>query len=175
MASFEDHIAHSKKNFSFLKSISENDKDCFDWQVTVCFYIAVHLINAHLVKTCGSSFFSHKNTMNAISPDSKFVNARFPEDQFSSYRALMNLSRRSRYLCNNSDNPMDDGAETVFLTKSKELSKALYHLDVVIQHLEKLYGVKFDQIEFSILELQGKSLKHFKFKRKAVFTTAPQK
>lgn len=48
MPRFNEHIEQARHNILFLEFINKSGNDFCDWQVTTCFYIGVHLINAHL-------------------------------------------------------------------------------------------------------------------------------
>lgn len=128
MADFKDHVAQAGDNLRFLSKLNVIPHQ-WDWKVTVGFYVAVHLVNAHLAKVGNLHFRQHKQVEDAISPHSILVAARLPEAVYVAYRTLKNLSRRARYLC--SDNPTDVSQNT-FVTQEKHLAKALRNLDVLM-------------------------------------------
>lgn len=134
MASFASHVAQSRSNLDFLESLNAVSGK-WDWKVTVSFYVAVHLMNAHLAEKVNMHFRSHHAVETAISPTSSFVASRLPEDVFVSYMTLSNLSRRARYLCS------DDGTqpEQALITYDKHLKKALHHLDVLLTWFSSEY------------------------------------
>ena len=44
MPQFEDHVKQAQHNLKFLENINAGNYDCVDWQVTTCFYTALHLV-----------------------------------------------------------------------------------------------------------------------------------
>src|ERR1700745_243676 len=118
MASFENHVRQAKSNLSFLKEVNKSSK-FFDWQVTTCFYTAVHLVNAHLAKCADLHYRTHQETKQALNPHSPLSTCKIDEDIFNIYVSLEKLSRRSRYLCN--EEVGDDKKE--FLTGEKHLTR----------------------------------------------------
>jgi hypothetical protein len=65
MPQFADHIKQANSNFLFLKSVNQTSPAHVDWQVTVCFYTALHLVNAHLAKY-NQQFRNHTDVKDAI-------------------------------------------------------------------------------------------------------------
>ncbi len=153
MASFKEHIEQAKKNLNFLESVNysypigESD----DWQVTILFYGAVHLINAHIAQTCNLHYNSHKKVEQAISPFNPLSPASLPEDVYLAYKLLRNLSRRSRYLCKDSDSPLEEAK--AYLTFDKHVAKAIKHMDVIIDYMVAKYKIKFTPINIISMEL----------------------
>lgn len=167
MAKFEDHILQTKKNLDFLEAINTHTKESWDWQVTVAFYAGVHLINAHLVKKLGHSFYSHNETLNHINCEKQVSPSRLDEKEFLAYRKLYNLSRRSRYLCKDADSAASGNQEIAYLTHSIHLDKAISHLDILVSFISKNYKQEFSKTYLDLLEIQKKSLENFKYKQKA--------
>jgi uncharacterized protein (UPF0332 family) len=102
MPEFDDHVLQAKRNLSFLQKINDQIEDCFDWQVTVCYYAALHLINAHTAKF-GLQYRKHVDVIDAINPMHRLSPTKLPEDEYVAYIALQSLSRRARYLVNVKD------------------------------------------------------------------------
>lgn len=152
MASFEDHVAQANCNLVFLKEINNKSK-FFDWQVTACFYIAVHLVNAHLAQKANLHYKSHTETKSAINPDNNMSIAPFSEIAFDSYISLEKLSRRSRYLCNDKQG-QDDNTKS-FLTYEKHVGKAIKRLDVVMDYFSKTHSVTFEKVAITCPNLKA--------------------
>lgn len=165
MAKFQDHIAQAKSNLRFLETTNQLANSYWDWQVTVAFYVGVHLINAHLVKKLGFSFYSHNETLNSISFSAVLSPAKMDEREYLAYRKLYNLSRRSRYLCIDADEAKAKSQpQTAYLTYSKHLDKAISHLEVILNYINKNYSEPFDQVELDLIEIKGKSHTFFRYK-----------
>ncbi len=64
MASFQDHISQAKCNLRFLGSVNNQIKNTWDWQVTVAFYVAVHMINARIADKANLHYRSHEAVKN---------------------------------------------------------------------------------------------------------------
>jgi hypothetical protein len=166
MANFQDHISQAKNNLRFLESINHTANSYWDWQVTVAFYVGVHLINSHLVKKLGFSYYSHTDTLNSINFAASLSPAKMDESEYLAYRKLYNLSRRSRYLCMDADNAKTKTDPNVaYLTYSKHLEKAVNHLEKILKFTEDRYSQSFDQVNLDLIEIKGKPHKYFKFKR----------
>ncbi len=153
MASFENHIDQAKKNLDFLKETNSRNSHHWDWQVTVCFYVAVHLANAHLAKAAGLHYRTHEATKNSLSPYNPLSVCSLPEDIYLSYAKLEGLSRRARYLCNDDLSNKDSAA---FFTYDKHFAKAIRNLDKVLFYFNNLYSLNFPIIEIICQELSPK-------------------
>ena len=99
MPQFEDHIAQAERNFRILEQVNKHIHNSQDWQVTIIFYTALHLVNAHTAKV-GLQYRKHSDVMHAINPFNTTSLAKLDENIYVAYESLMSLSRRSRYLVN---------------------------------------------------------------------------
>lgn len=143
MADFDDHILQAKRNLIFLEEVNSKISDSTDWQVTICFYTALHLVNAHLSKF-GLQYRRHTDVKNALNPLSQTSPSKLPEDEYVAYAALQMLSRRSRYLVNEKDGKV--GSSKAHLTYDKHLAKAIRHLDTLISFFFSRYRVELPEI-----------------------------
>lgn len=139
MADFNNHVARASENLHFIEKLNSIPQQ-WDWKVTVGFYVAVHLVNAHLAKTGGWHFRQHKQVEDAISPSSVLTQARLSESAYVAYRMLKNLSRRARYLC--SDNPANQSEES-FATQEKHLAKSLRNLNILMEWFAQQHSYHF--------------------------------
>ncbi|MFN8309340.1 MAG: hypothetical protein U0T73_05205 [Chitinophagales bacterium] len=151
MPSFEEHVHQARRNLDFLQHINSKINDCDDWQVTVCFYSGLHLINAHIAKF-DLQYRKHKDVEHAINPYNITSVCKLSEDVFVAYQNLQVLSRRSRYLVNVRNGQTDNAK--AHLTNSKHLSKALKHLDVLMSFFSKVYGVPFENVRMSCIDFK---------------------
>jgi len=136
MPSYTAHISQVNKNLSFLASINHFNSN-WDWQVTVCFYSALHMVNAHLDKSIKKHYKSHQQTESVLNPYNKLSPAKLDEEIYTAYISLKNLSKRSRYLCHE-----DNGdSERDYPTYEKHLSKAIKKLDLLLSHFNKKYNI----------------------------------
>jgi hypothetical protein len=158
LATFDEHINQAKRNLAFLETINHNVTDCTDWQVTVCFYTALHLINAHLSKF-DMQYRKHVDVKNALNPERKLSISKLPEDQYVAYTALQMLSRRSRYLVNEKDGKI--GLEMAALTYETHLAKAIKHLDCLVLFFKEKYKVALPVASFQCTDLKSQSLQYF--------------
>ena len=157
MVSFDEHINQAKRNLNFLKSVNDLTNNTWDWQVTIAFYSAVHLINAHLAKKADLHYRSHKRVDDAINPYNNLSFTRLKESEFLAYKKLQSLSRRSRYLCNDKS---DD--KSASLTYDKHFSKAIKNLDTIIQWISTEYEVSFEEYDIACIELHNYTSNIFK-------------
>lgn len=153
---FEDHITQAKRNLSFLERANASTPEFLDWQVTVCFYTAVHLVNAHL-SLYGMQYRRHKDVNAALNPkdmDSINAGSSFKESEYLAYKKLQSLSRRSRYLING-DRPEE---ETACLIYDTHLAKSLRHLNTLIKFFTSTYKVRFQNIAVKCAGIKGGDL-----------------
>ncbi|MEO0058973.1 MAG: hypothetical protein RLZZ312_620 [Bacteroidota bacterium] len=163
MGNFKEHIDHSIKNARFLSQINNSITDSWDWQVTVCFYTALHLINAHIVKKTNSNYLSHRKVEEIINPFNQLSVARLNEDVYMSYIKLFQLSRRSRYLLNENfqkSEKMD--IQNANFTYGKHLRKAIHHLDIIFIFIKSSYGEQFEIVDIKCLDLTGLKFDFFR-------------
>lgn len=160
MGTFNEHIKQSQKNLLFLSNISLSIDNCWDWQVTVCFYSALHLINAHVAQVADINYLSHKDVDVAINPYNKLSLSKLSEDVYTSYISLFNLSRRSRYLLNE-NGKTGDPIQIACTTHSIHLKKAVYHLNVILNFVQETYKENFQKADIKCIDLNGNSFEHF--------------
>lgn len=151
MASFNDHLTQACRNLQFLQCINGDVSNCEDWQVTVCFYTALHLVNAHLAHY-GMQYRTHNDVKNAINPEASLSITKIPEDEYAAYVSLQMLSRRSRYLVNEKDGNLSSNAPA--LTYSKHLAKAMRHLDRLIVFFNSTYKQTIPAIKIHCIDLR---------------------
>ena len=162
MGTFKDHIDQSRSNLAFLSNISLKIQNCWDWQVTVCFYSALHLINAHIVQKTGLNYLSHSKVDEVINPYNRLSVAKLDENTYVSYHALYQLSRRSRYLLNENHASIDSsGITKASITYSRHFSKAIRHLEVIIDFMKKKHSYTTSKINIKCVDLNGRSFNNF--------------
>jgi hypothetical protein len=162
VAGFDDHIRQAKGNISILSEFNQKIENGWDWQVTITYYVAVHLMNAHLAKKANLHYKTLEQVKNALFSQTSV--AKIPDDVYTSYVKLEGLSRRSRYLCHedNSGQP-----QLPFLTYDKHLKKALKNLDKIISFISKEYKINFNKANIDCIEIKEDNLIFFKYQRKA--------
>lgn len=165
MALFPDFIKQAKSNLAFLNEISKSPDSYFDWKVTVCFYVGVHLINAYLVKERGMSFNSHTETFDAINPTNSVSPLKLTEDQYLAYRKLYNLSRRSRYICTDAERLKDQDDSRAYLTYDKHFFRSIKSLETLLILISGKYGENFSTTEIDLLDMRSTNLNYFKYKK----------
>lgn len=138
MPKFQDHITQANKNLAFLEIINHTAPEHHDWQVTTCFYTALHLVNAHLAHF-DMQYRSHTDVKYAINPHNSTSIMRLPEDIYVAYESLFSHSRRSRYLINNKDDKLH--TDIMAFTGSKHLAKVIRHLDTICIYFAQLYNL----------------------------------
>jgi hypothetical protein len=146
LASFDEHIQQVKTNLSFLHTINQYAGKQFDWQVTVCFYTALHLVNAHLSRH-NLQYRKHHDVNHALNPHVQLSISKLPEDQYEAYIGLQRLSRRSRYLVNEKDSNIN--SPNASFTYDKHLCKAIRNLDSLLRYFGSQYNLTFTPIVLS--------------------------
>lgn len=159
MANFHDHIVQANKNLQFLQEISKKlDFKYWDWNVTVCFYVAVHLVNSHIASISDQHYRKHEEVSRALNPYIAMSTTKVTEEVFLAYNHLQNLSRRSRYLINDSMKNRDENAN---LTYDKHFKRSLVHLDTILEYIENIHDQSFNKIQIDCNEARNIGLKHF--------------
>lgn len=148
MADFTNHIAQSKKNIYLLKFLNDNPTSDIDkqWQITVAYYSALHLINAFLSDKADLHPNNHHSLKEFIEPSA--VNT-IGEDLYASYTHLEMLSRKARYLCDNSG---QNSSSKGFISNKKDFQRAIKYLDQVKCFINKEYSLGLSVIELDIDE-----------------------
>lgn len=162
MGSFNEHISHSINNLDFLAKVNYSINDRWDWQVTICFYSALHLINSHIVSKTGKNYLSHSQVADIINPYNQLSVGKLDEDTYLSYNKLFQLSRRSRYLLN--ENFKKKGIvdiQPACITYDKHFKKSIYHLDKIMSFITKNYNVSFEKTTIKCIELRKGNFKNF--------------
>ncbi len=154
MASFAEHILQAKSNLSFLTEVNSKFEDRWDWQVTICFYVGVHLINAYLADKADLHYRTHGDSKMAINPHNPSAIYKLPEDIYLAYTKLEGLSRRSRYLCHEDVVRKEAGQH---LTHDKHFAKAIKNLDKLLVHFKNHYVLDFGSPEIACLDLNNNS------------------
>jgi hypothetical protein len=136
----KDHFDQVNRNLHFLSQIN-SIKNCWDWQVTTCFYAAVHLANGHLAKF-DMHYRKHSDVNLALDTNTITSVAKLPEREWAAYYKLYELSRMSRYLVSDTFKNVKE-TERAFLTYDKHLAKSIRHLDILISYFTLIYKVNF--------------------------------
>ncbi len=158
MANFSDHIFQSRKNLSFLQEINCLSENYWDWNVTVCYYVAVHLVNSHIASVSNLHYRKHEEVSNALNPYHSLSLTKVPETVYLAYTQLQNLSRRSRYLI--SEN-MANRSMDANITYDKHFKRALMHLETLLTFVESTYSQKFEKISIQCNEARAITFIHF--------------
>ncbi|MEJ0105203.1 MAG: hypothetical protein WDO19_22760 [Bacteroidota bacterium] len=150
MASFDEHINQAKSNLLFLTETNSKNNSFWDWQVTTAFYVAVHIVNAHLAHIGNLHYRTHEDVKNAINPYNPLALGKIDETIYLCYAKLEGLSRRSRYLCH--DDPANRGTN-VHLTYDRHFAKAIRNLDKLLNFFNLNYNLKYTKPKISCSEL----------------------
>lgn len=157
MATFEEHISQAKKNLSFLTSVNSHIDNSWDWQVTISFYVSVHLMNAHIAHKMNQHYRSHEHVNAALNPFT-ISPARLDEDTYKSYIKLQGLARRARYLCHENSSVRNEKA---CFTYDKHFSKAIKNLNILLTFIASNYKVSFNSIPIFCIDLKNYSSPYF--------------
>ena len=161
MATFDEHIAQAKSNLEYLSKINLHINERWEWQVTVCFYSAVHLMNAHIIVKTQKNYLTHKQVDNVLNPFTQLSLSKLDQDTYTSYVSLSNLSRRSRYLSNENIKKDSDDIKTGCFTYSKHFKIAISHLEVILNFMIKNHNTKISKIDLNCNDLSHLQFKNF--------------
>jgi len=145
MASFQDHINQAIRNLEFFSAINVNPttETYIDWQITLLYYVAVHLINAHLGMSANFHYRKHNEVKNALNPHTQFSPSRVCVEVYNAYQSISNLSRISRYLLNvNAEND-----EQASFSKEKHLQKAAKQIDILNKYINDTYCISLPTVK----------------------------
>jgi hypothetical protein len=154
---FAEHIEQACRNLKFLHSVNGTVSDSWDWQVTIAFYVSVHLIGAHIAKVGNLHFRSHTDVQHAINPFNSIPIAKTDEQVYVAYDKLHRLSRRSRYLVHDD---LKNKTENAQFTHTVHFRKAMIHLDTIIGYFITLYKITIPEIEIKCIDLKPNELNH---------------
>lgn len=130
---FEDHVHRAKSNLEVLAVLNRYAHLDYSWQVTLCFYTAVHLINSHLLYSAGETFKTHVSTLDRIDPGSAMNVNAVSLTAFKAYLRLHNRSREARYLCKvNDSGHVVRNHQGVVRMKHRHLIQCVSDLDAVL-------------------------------------------
>jgi hypothetical protein len=163
LGNFHEHITQSKSNLDFLNKLNVGVPDSWDWQVTVCFYTALHLISAHVVNKTGKNYLSHTSINDAINPTTQLSIAKLDETTYLAYNKLYQLSRRSRYLISEdrAKNNNPSGITNCNLTYSIHFKRSINHLEIVMNYMIKNYSITFEKCKIKCLDLNSLNFNNF--------------
>lgn len=168
MPQYQEHINQAKSNLAFLEAINVDKHSHLDWKVTVCYYVAVHLINAHLA-IHKMQFRTHVNVKAAISPkdpESIAAGSALGQAEYVAYVGLQMLSRRSRYLVNEKDNQL--ASQKAQITYDVHYSKALRHLNVLITYFNTHHNTQINPISIVCNGIKHGELQYLHPKKEAI-------
>lgn len=162
MASFDDHITQAKRNIEFLGSVNKTYTSYWDWQTTIAYYTAVHLVNAHIASKANLHYRTHEEVSIVLNPFNKLSPCALPEGIYTAYINLQWLSRRSRYLINDKRGGNDADA---FFTSDRHFSKAIRHLDILLVFIKNTYAISFDKTYLLCDRLKADALINFEISK----------
>jgi|SRR6218665_969050 len=139
MPSFKEHLIQVRSNWQALQLAFATEY--LDWQITICFYSAYHLLQAHFAKF-GKHHASHNEVGMAVRPEAKKSNTKLRADVITAYEELQVLSRRARYLLD-SRNPDRSKA---YLIDETHAAAAIQHLNSIAVYFSKKYHLSFPKI-----------------------------
>lgn len=158
MPQFSDHIDQAKHNLRFLENVNKHGPSFLDWEVTTCFYITVHLVNAHL-SLHDMQYRKHVDVKAALNPKSQQSVANgtaMDETEYLAYMKLQSLSRRSRYLVNEKDDNLE--SKNAFKTYDVHFARALRHLNTLLDYFKKSHKQDLGKITISCPEIKSGEL-----------------
>ncbi|WP_147323511.1 hypothetical protein [Chitinophaga silvatica] len=153
MPEYSDHIHQSRKNLKFLEFVNNRTNQYYDWEVTTCYYVAVHLVNAHL-SLHELQIRTHYDVMTILNQPE--VEASIPGHVLFAYKKLQRLSRRSRYLVN--ERNANSTSSIAYCIHSSHLKKALEYLHTLIAFFKERYGERFEKIRINCSDVDISTL-----------------
>ncbi len=163
MAQFDEHFQRACSDIKFLEQINESTPDRIDWQITVAYYVAVHLVNAHIAKF-SLHYQSHNEIRSAINPHRSIPVAAVSPEAYDDFELLTMLSRRARYLHSEKDPKL--APEVAYYVYDKHFRRALLFLDTILVYFQATYGVEIPKIKLCCPDKRGSdTFSHFKVEK----------
>jgi hypothetical protein len=132
-----EHLDKARFHLNALVSTSNTS---IDWEITIMFYVALHLVRASMSRNQLKNSKNHKN-------NSDYIDIALPDIE-DEYERLYDASIKARYY---------SGSSII-----QNWNDRLKDLDVIISFLEKKYQWVFPSIcTVKRVLPQGKTLKHF--------------
>lgn len=146
MLTEQQHLKQVEHNLSILRQINRSIGWSNDWQITVCFYTALHIISAYLSKR-GVTYTSHQDTFDALNPANPLNINAIPMNIYTQYKYLSDQSRLARYLT------VGAGSAPIVLNDN-HLKKAIESLDVIMKYFadNESFGFSISKIGIPILK-----------------------
>ncbi len=163
----------AEKNLRILEDVSREIRSCTEWQITIAFYAALHLVKSHLAH-CGFDCGDHTQLFGYLSGEDEKSTAIEPT-LFDHYQALYKMSRRARYLFPKGGNPAPNSSNTAPIFTDQDLFVALGYLSEVMAFYAKNYEVKFREYTIcAAVDAPPTPIQYFKIAKRAqtVGTTA---
>lgn len=143
MAQFDEHYSRACSDIEFLEQVNSRFPDRIDWQITVAYYVAVHLVNAHIAKF-SLHYQSHNEIRSAINPHRTIPLAGVSPEAYDDFELLTMLSRRARYLqSEKSPSLAPQAAHYVF---DKHFRRSLQMLDTILTYFYETYKLTLPKI-----------------------------
>lgn len=150
---YNDHLHQSRNNLKFLEFVNNHTTQYHDWEVTSCYCVAVHLVNAYL-SLYESQIWRHYEVMELLK---QFRNQAFiPDTFFRAYYKLRHLSRRSRYLVN--ERNANTASVVAYYIDENHLKKALEYLHTLIAFFKERYGTQLEKIRINCSSINTTAL-----------------
>lgn len=138
MPSFVKHIDKAIHNFEFLEQINSNIPNSIDWQITVCYYTALHLVNAHLVSASPVGdklqYRNHKDVQVALDYTNSTSVVKIDEKPYLKYLDLEMYSRRARYMTYGGSL-----SSKLPIITDKHLANCIIALDIIIDYFRGVF------------------------------------
>lgn len=138
----EHHFNQAQHNLRLLEQINQSQQ-FWDWQTTILFYSALHLVNGHIFRTTGTRYNSHSDVANIIhhlNPNPASLPKQFGID----YGKLQNLSRTARYLYDS-----ESKEDRIVKSGQDNLVKAVYLYEKVCAVICPMHHVQLSSIQIT--------------------------
>lgn len=148
MASLIEHHAKALSNLQFLTEVHLKMPETYDWQVTIAFYVGVHLVNGHMKHRYNREFTSHSAIIDQLDADARSSFSSTSDlnwclDSVTAYARLRNMSREARYMHKiDNEKPIHGRVITSSssnVTRMKDLRRSISYLDAVCCEFVKCY------------------------------------
>lgn len=144
-----DHLNRANYNLSVLEILNNSEGRTSDWQVVLCFYVAIQAIHCDLCQYEHLECSSHVDRNNLIEPRLEPEKWNLPSDEFISYNKLEGNSKISRYLEKVGSGNVQDEDYQYF--GGKKLLQNLIFLDRILFHYAQKLSLQFKSINLSVI------------------------
>lgn len=144
------HIKKVIHNLNVISQLEAQGSPYRDWQITLCFYSALHLTRYHLQASANYTCTTHEDAKDRLHWQNTMPFSRMDKEPYQAYADLEGFSRRARYI-----------PEISPETFEKDYIRAIQRLDKVMHYFDSKYSLSLPKTQIKCPRLIGTTLHYF--------------